>query len=343
MQIRIPRRAWTVCYPAATLLVGVVLLSAPLAGQVGPAIEGQVSAIDGNPLPTDISVRLEAAEGTYMNQTMLGTDGRFAFTNLNKGMYRVVVTAKGYQTATQSVDMAWSASRIVRIYLVPAVKKTSVSPDSQSVTATDHTASKLARKEFEKGLRDLDNGNLEGARKHLEKAVAEHACYARAHTMLGMTLGLQRVYGAAESAFAKSIECDAAFGEAYIQLAVVLNAQNKYRECDTAIQQGLRRFPNEWQLYYHLGIAKDGAGDYAGAEQALLRAQAINPEVPPEFHLRIADVYLNSKKYEKAYEEMSIYVRADPQGRYAGPTRRIMRQLETSGMVSQLQKTKPPK
>ncbi len=76
-------------------MICIASFAAPLMGQMGPAIEGQVGAINGLPLPSDITVRLEAAEGTYVNQTILGTDGRFTFTNLNKGMYRVVVTARG--------------------------------------------------------------------------------------------------------------------------------------------------------------------------------------------------------------------------------------------------------
>jgi Flp pilus assembly protein TadD len=334
---------WTRWSKAILLMVLIALRVMPVRGQIGAAIEGQVSTINNLPLPPDVTVRLEAAEGTYVNQAYVGGNGRFVFDNLQQGLYRLVVTAKGYRTVTQTVDMSWAASRLPRIYLVPVVKKTLTSSGSSTVTATDLTAPKMARKEYEKGLRDLEHGNFGGARKHLEKAVAEHSCYARAHTVLGVALSMSGQFEAAESAFAKSITCDGGFVEAYIQRAVVLNAQNKYPDCEAAIRQGLRRFPNEWQLHYQLGIAKDGAGDYAGAEQALLKAQSINPEVPPEFHLRIADVYLNSQNYEKAHAEMAEYLRADPHGSYAEPTRKIMRRMETSGMVPNAQGKKDSK
>ena len=345
MRTRISHRPWAGRPNAATLVLLLIASSAPLIAQEGGgAIEGQIITLDNAPIPPDVTVRLEAAEASYLNQTYVDTNGRFRFDNLNQGLYRLLVTARGYKTVTQTVDMGWLASRQARILLVPEVKARLSSSSSSTVTASDLSAPKTAKKEFDKGLQDLENGNFGGAQKHLEKAVAEHPCYARAHTMLGMTLSMKGQYEGSERAFNKSIECDAGFVEAYIQYAKVLTAQKKYAACVATVQKGLRRFPNEWLLHYQLGIAMDGSGDYAAAETALLKAQSINPEVPPEFHLRIADVYLNMQKYTEAHAEMASYLRAAPRGTYAEPTRKIMRQLEKSGMVASARgKNKPEK
>jgi tetratricopeptide (TPR) repeat protein len=230
--------------------------------------------------------------------------------------------------------MGWEASRYPTIYLVPLAKKGSATPSSSAEAATDLAAPKNARKEYEKGSRALHSGNLEEARKHLEKAVAEDPCYARAQTALGLTLSMQQQFAAAESAFNQSIKCDGGFLPAYLQLAILLKAQKKYKECEATLQQGLRLFPNEWRLHYQLGNAHDGSGDYATAEQEFLKAQSINSEVPSEFHLRLASMYLNWKKYDKAHAEMETYLRADPDGRFAEPTRKMMQQMEASGMVA---------
>jgi Flp pilus assembly protein TadD len=303
-------------------------------GQAGSSIEGQVRTINNQSLPSNVIVRLEAAEGAYLNQVLVGSDGKFVFHNLSSGIYRIVVTAEGYQTATQSVDMAWWASRTPTIYLVPAGKKTSPSAGPATVTASDLSAPRKAREEFEKGVRNLEQGKFQQARKHLEKAVAGHECYVRAYTALGLALGMAGQFKEADAALAKAIECDAGFAEAYVQQAVILNAQKKHRDCEAALQEAMGRFPNEWRIHYQLGIAKDGSGDYEGAERALLKAQSINPEVPAEFHLRIADVYLNTRKYQQAHAEMTKYLLADPNGEYAAPTRKIMKHLEVTGLAS---------
>ena len=343
MWTRTPHRPWAGCSPTATLVLLIACCTAPLFAQEGGAIEGQIITLDSSPVPSDITVRLEAAENSYLDQTVVGSDGKFTFDNLKPGLYRVVVTAGGYKSATHTVDMNWLASRQARILLVPETKARFSSPSSSTVTASDLSAPKTARKEFEKGVQDLENGNFGGARKHLDKALAEHPCYVRAHTMRGVALSLKGQFEDSDAAFNKAIDCDAGFVEAYIQYAKVLNAQNKYQACVATIQKGLRRFPSEWLLHYQLGIAMDGSGDYTTAEEALLKAQSINPEVPPEFHLRIADVYLNMQKYEKAHAEMASYLRAAPRGSYSEPTRKIMRQLEKSGMVPSPQDRKNSK
>ncbi len=307
------------------------------------SVEGQVLMLDNGPIPSDLTVRLAAAEGTYVNQAMVNTEGKFRFDNVQRGLYEIVVTAKGYRTATHSVDMSWLASRDARILMVPEVKKTVGASSSPTVTATDLSAPKTAQKEFEKGLGDLQNGNFEGAQKHLQKAITEHPCYARAHTMLGVTQSMRGQFDASVGAFNKAIECDPGFAEAYIQYANVLSSMNKNQECIQVAQRGLQRFPGEWLLHYHLGIALDGAGDYAKAEESLLKAQSLNAQVPPEFHLRIADVYLNAKKYEKAHEELAAYVQAEPRGRYAESSKMIMRKLETAGMVASARDKKDSK
>jgi Flp pilus assembly protein TadD len=310
----------------------VVLALSPARAQTWrTAIDGQVRVAGSGSLPSDVTVRLEAAEGTYLSQQYVGTSGRFRFDGLERGLYRIVVTAEGFQTVSQEVDMSWEASKNPVIFLVPVVKKKLVPDPADTPTTTDLAAPKNARKAFEKGARALHAGRPGEATDHLAKAVAEYDCYARAHTALGVAHSMARRFDAAESAFRKAIQCDGGFLEPHLQLAVLLNAVRRYRECDKTLQQALRRFPSEWRFYYQLGIAGDGAGEYAKAEQHFLKAQEINPDVPPEFHLRLADVYVNWKKFDKARAEMEAYLRLEPNGQFAPATRQMLEHLETAG------------
>jgi tetratricopeptide (TPR) repeat protein len=297
----------------------------------GLPIDGQVRTVDNSPLPQDVRVRLETEDGAFAAQQFVSADGRFRFLSVEGNSYRIVVTAKGFQTVRKEVGDTWGASHSPTIYLVPLVKKNAALP---AESATDLAAPKQARKEYERGSRELEGGNLEEARKHLEKAVVEDPCYACAQTALGVTLSRQQQLAAAESAFHNSIKCDGGYLEAYLQLAILLKGQKKYKECETALQQGLRRFPNEWGLHYQLGNAQEGSGDYEAAEQEFLKAQTLNAELPPAFHLRLADLYRNWKKYDKARAEMETYLRADPDGQFAEATRKMLREMEASGLVS---------
>ncbi len=319
------------------VLLGLMVLaefSAVCQQEKGLSIQGKVRTGDGRALPSDITVRLEEAEGILVAQQFVGTDGKFEFTNLTGDLYRLVVAAKGFQTVKQDVDTHYLASRYPDIYLVPLGNKESVSPSSPTVSASDFAASRKARKEYEKGHAALQSGKYVDAREHLEKAIAEDPCYARARASLGVALTMQHLFAPAESSLKKAIACDSGFLEAYIQLAILLNIESKYTENEVHLQEGLRHFPSEWQLYYQLGIAERGVGQFDKAEDAYLKAQSINSAVPPEFHVKLADVLLRQKKYQKAYAEMQAYLHAAPNGSFAGETKTLMKRLESSGLVS---------
>jgi predicted Zn-dependent protease len=316
-------------------LVGLMVLGSVAVFCQCERIEGKVRTSDGRPLPQDITARLEEAEGVAHQFQLVGTDGKFSFGDIRQDLiYRLVVTAKGFQTATWEVDTHFLASCFPTILLVPSGEKKSALPSAFAPTPTDLAAPKKAKKEFEKGSKALHEGNLSEARGHLEKAVALDPCYARAQTALGVAFILQNELIPAESAFRKSIKCDGVFLEAYIQLAILLNAKGKYAATEEALQDGLRRSPDDWHLHYQLGIAHIGMGKYEKAKEDLLKVQSVNSAPPAELHFRLADVYLNRKEYEKAYAQMQAYLQADPSGDFAAQTRVMMHRLESSGVLA---------
>jgi len=333
--------AWSGCARVAMFAAWMALGPMWVMGQVdqpmrmdiraGRMIAGQVRTTDNKPLPLDITVRLEEAEGQPSDQQFVGSNGKFEFHDLTGSTYRLTVTAKGFQTVTQDIDMTYGVTQRPMVYLVPIITRT---PPPPADTATDLAAPKQARREFEKGARELDGGNLAEARMHLEKAVAADPCYARAQTALGVTLSRQQQWVEAESAFRNSIKCDGGFLDAYLQLAVLLKGQKKYQECAVTLEQGLRQFPNEWRLHYRFANAKEGLGEYETAEQEYLKTQALNAQLPSAFHLQLADFYRNWKKYDKAQAEMEAYLRADPHGEFAESTRKTLKELRASGLVS---------
>ncbi|MBZ5516425.1 MAG: carboxypeptidase regulatory-like domain-containing protein [Acidobacteriia bacterium] len=295
------------------------------------AIAGQVRTVDNSPLPQNVVVRLETTEGAFSAQQVVGPDGRFRFLGVAGNSYRVVVRAKGFQPASKEVEEEWGASYSPTIDLHPSVEKDAGPPVE---IATDRAAPKQARREYEAGFRELGGGNLEEARKHLEKAVGADPCYARAQTALGVTLAKQHELAGAESAFHKAIECDAGFAETYLQLAILLKGGKKSQECETTLEEGLRRFPNDWRLHYQLGNIKADSGDYEAADQEFVKAQSLNADLPPEFHVRLAELYRDWKKYDKARAQVETYLHDNPRGPLAEPARRMMEELEASGAVT---------
>lgn len=298
------------------------------------SIQGEVRTADGSPLPNDVTVRLMQAGNVTVGTQFVGSSGKFIFSDLSQALYQITVTAKGFQTVTLEVDMHYLASRYPTVYLRPMGEKKTASVPGSSTSVTDLSASKKAKAEYEKGDRDFQSKNLDAARAHLEKAVAEYPCFSRAQTTLGVVLAMQHEFAPAESALKKALECDGGFLEAYIQLSILENLENKYQENIANLTLGLNRFPTEWRLYYQRGLAYHGLRDEANAQADLVKAQSIGHDLPPEVHVKLADVYLRRKMYDNAYAEMQAYLHADPAGEYANETKSLMKQLESAGVLS---------
>jgi tetratricopeptide (TPR) repeat protein len=207
-------------------------------------------------------------------------------------------------------------------------------PISTLPSLTDARAPKKARKEYEKGLRALGENNLKEAQPHFQKAVEEYPCYARAQTDLALVLSRQNEAASAETSLRKALQCDPGYLDAYAELGRLLFLQKKYSDSKAVLQDGLRRSPGSWQFYYQLGGAHYGLGEYRKAEEEYLKAESLSSAVPAEIHVKLADVYLKTSAFEKAYTEMQAYLRAEPQGRFAGKVKEIMHKMESDGIVS---------
>jgi len=316
-------------------------VSSPLAGQretvthedeIGwlVRVEGQISASDDGRPVAGATVRLESGDGDLIGTTNSSLTGRFDFTDLRPINYRLKITAAGYQPYEDSVDLNGSAVHtVLNIVLRPNGKGGLEPPASR----TDATAPKSARKEYEKGVRAVAENKLDAAQAHLQNAVAEYPCYARAQTLLAMTFIRQRSANQAEAALREAIHCDPDFVKGYLDLGELLNQEKRYRESGAVLQEGLRRLPGAWKFYYQLGIADSGLGDWGKAEQDFLKALALTPPPPADTHVRLADVYLRENASDKAFAQMVEYLRLEPEGRFAPRVRDFMRRMQANGAV----------
>ncbi|HTG58199.1 MAG TPA: carboxypeptidase-like regulatory domain-containing protein, partial [Terriglobia bacterium] len=176
---RQPARCSAITYLLLPFLLGIVLVAPPpAAGQGTATLSGQVVTYTGRTVPSGVTITLETESGERAAQIPANNDGRFDLGYLRKLRYRLIVTAEGYETWQQDIDLGQGASQyIVRVTLTPLnkIKEITTSP-----ALTDAQAPKTARKEYEKGSRALAARELPEARAHLEKALSEFPCYARA-------------------------------------------------------------------------------------------------------------------------------------------------------------------
>ena len=305
--------------------------SAPI-GESTVALEGWVRTVDGTTITSGVTVRLETGRGMPAGEQPASTSGYFEFDNLPKETYHLTVTAHGYQTDHQTLDLSSAGNKaLVNVYLSRAEQVAPITRPSS--TLTDNNASRKARREYEKGARELQARNLNEAAAHLERAINEYPCYARAQTDLATVRSEQRQFDRSQSALKKAIECDPDFVDAYSELGQLYYNEKRYLESESVLREGLRRSPAAWQFYYQIAADDYRLGDFSKAEQEYLKAASFSSAVPVEIHVRLADVYLKERAFEKAYSEMQTYLQIEPNGRFANKVKTTLQRMKAEGML----------
>jgi tetratricopeptide (TPR) repeat protein len=315
---------------ACSLFVLLALTQAT--AQQDAQLYGRVRTDQGVALRSGGMVRLETEDHELVAEQPVNSAGEFYFLHVPKRQYLLTVTAEGFETYQQAIDLAEGPSQYnVNIALTPRkVTQSRAAPPALS----DAQAPKEARREYEKAEKALAARKLGEAREHLAKAVEQYPCYARAQTDLGMVYSTQKDYAKSEAALRKSLTCDPGYVDAYVDLGQLLNAEKRFGEALPVLEQGARLSPASWQFYFEMGIAQYGLKHYSAAESEYVKAQSLNSNPPAELDVKLADVYLKEGAYDKAYAKMQEYLKAEPQGRFAPHVREIMKQMQSSGAVA---------
>lgn len=321
----------TCCRIFFLLLLTLIPISPGFAQGGTVRVEGTIRTDAGQLPGAGVMVRIETEDGELAALGPATSSGGFTFEAVVKKICRLTVTADGFETAEQTIDLTRTANMVeVTVNLVPARK---TERPVMAPALSDAKASKNAQKEFEKGDSALNARKLNEAQTHLEKAVGDSPCYARAQTELATVFAEKQKMADAEAVARKARDCDPDFIEAYLQLGMILNTEKKFTEGEAALQEGIRRDPAQWQFYYQLATAHYGQRDFSKAEQDYQRVLSLNPSPPPEFRVKLADVYLKENNYEKAYAQMQEYLKVEPNGRFAQKIKGIMQQMEAAGAV----------
>ena len=325
--------AWQVLCVCLAMLIGVPLAAQVLQGQEPVRVEGRVTNQAGDVPNSDVKVRVVTEDGQVLAEQIASSEGAFYFDGLHKESCVLIVTADGFEKYQEHMDLAHGGTLFMKnIMLHAAAKLGRPAPEGPR---SDSLAPRAARKQFAAAANDLGRGDLDGARGHLLKAVKKYPCYARAQNDLAKVLEQKGDTSAAETALKQAIKCDADYIVPYFQLAQMLNGERRFADSASVLEEGIRRSPDTWQFYYHLGVAYYGLGQISKAEAQYQRVKELNPSPPPELHCQLADVYLHEKAYDRAYAQMGDYLKEDPNGRLAAKIKNIMQEMRSAGILTQ--------
>lgn len=315
----------------------ILIASTTLIGQIGQ-ISGQVRYAEGNLPAFNAIVSCDSYGSGFIGQQYADRNGRFQFTRLQLGLYTIRVRVPGYTEERQEVDLSTAPSAYLQFQLKVDSSKPAVRAGTVTVEAP---VSAAAKSEFDQAVILLGSGkkdDTESAVLHLEKAVSLYPRFTEAELKLGTAYMDLQQWDKAELTLKKTIELDPKAVNAYFALGEVYRREKKYDQAEKTLQDGLAIETHSAQAHLTLarvywdrfGSSKDESQwrpPLEKAYQEVKLALELDPNLAAA-HLLKGNLYFKARRAEDALKEFEEYLRLDPNGEFAAPTRELVEKIK---------------
>lgn len=294
---------------------------------VGPQtfeVSGQVRLSESNEVAPNVQVRLERFTGGIIDQMATDPRGRFRFTNLQRGYYRVVINSPGYRPTQQDADLQVLFRAFLVFDLIPDSQKLSIAPLGPDVI--DARVPADAREEFVRGRTELTKRNLSAASEHLQKALALYPEFFEAQLLLATAYMDQRNWNRAEDALNRALQIKAENPTVLMALGEVYWRQKRYDEAEKNLLAGLKEEEKSWHGYFTLARLYWEQNQVMKAAPAVGRALQLKPDFG-EAHLLAGNILLRLGQDERALLAYKEYLKLEPKGEFAAQTRALVDKL----------------
>lgn len=290
------------------------------------SISGQVRLPQNTEAAEMILVTLESRRGGIVSQVRTDRTGKFKFSGIGTGQYKVVIRHPGYQEIQREIDLETVTSEFVQFQLVP----------DRSVSATSTPSSLLvnaaipaeAQKEFDQGQTDLkDSKNLQTGIAHLEKAISLYPKFLEAHLLLGTAYITSKQLDKAEHELHRTLEIDSKVTAAYFALGDVYRQKQKYPDAEKVLLDGLKLEPKSPLGHFTLGQVYFAKGDITKAGPEVGQALQLKPDYA-EAYLLAGNLFLKAHNASSALQMYEQYLRLEPKGEYAQQAREMTEKIK---------------
>ena len=286
-------------------------------------VSGQVNIASGNSPAREIPVRLERFSGEIIDQINTDTRGRFRFTNLQRGYYKVIINAPGFAPVRQDADL----TLLFKAYLVFML--TSIDPTPGPSTVVDVIDARVppnAREEFARGRDALAKKNHTEAITHLQKALLIYPEFFEAELLVGTALMDLREWPRAETSLTRALEIKPGNPTVLLALGEVYWRLKQYEEAERCLINGLKSDDKNWHGHFTLSRLFWEKGELMKAAPAIGHTLQLKPDFA-EAHLLAGNILLRLNQQPRALVEYQEYLRLAPKGEYAAEVRGLVVKL----------------
>lgn len=322
--------------PTAILLITSVAFAQRATGGGGVssigryAISGTV-ADDSQHSPIEgAQLRLSTSSGEMMESISSNSNGKFAFNNLVLGLYKITITAKGYEPGQQDISMLTAAVEDLRLTLrkVAASRSESGAKD-EVISARELSLPSKAQEALAKGRERLyQKHDPAGSLPFFHKVNEMAPSFFEAYYDEGVAYTLQGQNGEAESSFRKAIATSQDhYSDPCFALASLLTDEKQFAEAERLARRGIEIQPDAWRGHYELARALLGEGRLMEAEKSGMEARKRKEDFPG-LYLILANIHLQLHNNEGVLEDVNTFLKLEPSGPNSDQARAIKGQME---------------
>jgi len=196
-----------------------------------------------------------------------------------------------------------------------------------SISVTSLQVPNGARKEFEKGDKDLRTNHLDSATQHLVKATAEYDKYAAAWNELGGLYANAKENEKSQQAFEKAIAADPYYIPPYMGLAQLELQDQKFEMAVETAGKVLALDASVGDANFIQAIGNLKLNRLDAAEISAQKAEKGPHQNMSDLHALHASILLQKQDYANAAAQMRAYLKEFPQGRFADQMRKQLQEI----------------
>jgi Tetratricopeptide repeat len=199
-----------------------------------------------------------------------------------------------------------------------------------SISVTSLQVPNGARKEFEKGDKDVRSNHLDSATQHLVKATTEYDKYAAAWNELGNLYATAKEGEKSQQAFEKAIAADPSYIPPYLGLAQLELQDQKFELAVETAGTALTLDASVGDANFIQAIGNFKLNRLDAAEKSAEKAEKGPHQNISDLHALHASILLQKQDYANAAAQMRAYLKEFPQGRFADQMKNELQKIEQS-------------
>jgi tetratricopeptide (TPR) repeat protein len=278
-----------------------------------------VKVVTNNERSTEMAIQVDvlSPEGLIVNTiNMFGGNSQSVLVTTGNA-YHLRVSGTGIETiTTPNFDISpleADHTEVVHVKLAKPKGTEESTPGAATISVSEMNVPKLATAEMKKGLDAYSKGEIKNAAAHFQKAAVDYPRYARAYDMLGAIAIQKHNRAEARELFSKSLQVDADFYPAYIDLARMDVQDKRYAESESLLAKAIALKPWMPGAIALLATTEFANGEDNKALVDVERAHALpNHEEFAEIHIMAGKVLRKENHPNDAIAQFQLFLKEKP-------------------------------